>query len=110
MEYIDLVKKVMASKNDLGFFIAAWELMIEDPEYRGIRDGIKNQLEFLKYMNRNGCKTQDDIYYRLSNGLVDVKRVSDFVFKNYAGRNDIFYNSINEGYPGLLNFTKTHLN
>lgn len=95
----DLLLDVMSSTNDLGLFIAAWELMIEDPEYKGVRVGIQNQLDFLKYMNRNGCKTYEDLFNRLSDRAVDFKVVADFVKNNYNGRDNAIFDSIKEGYP-----------
>lgn len=95
----DLLLDVMSSTNDLGFFIAAYELMIEDPDYNGVREGVQNQLEFLKYMNRNGCKTYQDVFNRISDRAVDSSVVAGFVKNNYHGRDNVMFDSIKEGYP-----------
>lgn len=94
----DLLLDVMSGTNDLGFFIAAYELMIEDPDYQGVRANVQNQLEFLKYMNRNGCKTHQDLFKRLSDRAVDPKMVKDFA----SDRENYFTDALREGYPELF--------
>ncbi len=102
MGNIDVMFEYATKKNDLGFFIAAYELMIEDPDYKGVREGVQNQLEFLKYMNRNGCRTYQDVFNRISDRAVDPEVVGNFV-KGYTGKDDVFLSYVKGGYPELFN-------
>lgn len=66
MNNADLVKRVAINYDDFGCFIAAFELMVNSSEYKGNKKVAFEELDYMKFMNRNGCKTYDYFIYSMN--------------------------------------------